>query len=150
MDWINDKQRSLKNKADSEERTKSIDTKTTFEKTFKMPDQNISEKACYAEISVIYTQRNDKVEVEAGISNDECDSSYGNYIVRLKTADEAGQRKTVNHEESWKLENASHKEVVHLYDMDGDVELISARVHGNARDFCKCGNQQQILPPPVQ
>ena len=150
-DWGDDKQGRLN---ESIEANRSIDINTTFEKTIKPPTLNPSEKACYAEISVQYDQRNDKVQIEAEISNEECNSSYGNYIVRIKTADDAGKTTSVDYNESWSLENAHQKKIEHTYSMGGDVELISARIRGSVGDFCKCGIQnhdktqgQEIIQP---
>jgi hypothetical protein len=154
-DWLYDKQRDTSSDLEyaarrtprsqntKEDKTVSIDTKLLVERLIQQPKLEATELACFAEVSISYAQMDDKIEVDAQIDNQECSSSYGKYTIRVRTSDETGETTTVNHEQAWQLENASQKQIVHVYDMNGDSELLSARIQGKAGDFCRCAAEKQ-------
>lgn len=102
------------------------------------PDQTLNEATCDAEISIEYAQMDDKVEVDAYISNQQCNSSHGQYTIRVSTRDKYGEKHLSNYEESWRLDSASKTQMTLVYDIGTNIELLSARIRGNAKDFCTC------------
>ena len=138
MDWITDKQRERQYEVDAEESAITVDINTPFEKTLAQPDLDVREVACEAEVSIWYSQMDDKVRVDTQVTNQQCSTSYGKYTVRVKTRDAAGETTTTNHVESWSLNKQSETKAAHIYDIKGDSELVSAKVHAKQKDFCTC------------
>ena len=143
MDWISDKQRNREYEIKAEENELTIDTNNPFEKTMSLPDQPVTDLLCDADVSISYSQMGDRVRVDAQVINEQCAASYGKYNVRVKTRDEDGETNMASHEESWSLDDASQLEATHYYDMNGDVELVWARIHAKPKDFCTCRNLSQ-------
>ena len=153
-DWVYDKQRekgtSTKYSArrtptpEPKREEQSIDELKNIlvERYISQPDLELSELACDAEISIEYTQMDDKVQVDTHISNQQCPSSHGRYTIRVRIRDKFGETHTSNHTEIWRLENSSQSVMGLLYDIGSDVELLSTRVHGSAQDFCTCDTQE--------
>lgn len=149
-DWLLERQRETgTNKEYAARRTappeqkregQSIDEleKILVEVFITPPDQALNEGGCDAEISIEYAQMDDKVEVDAYISNQQCNSSHGQYAIRVSTRDKYGEKHLSNYEESWRLDNASETEMTLVYEIGSDVELLSARIRGNTKDFCTC------------
>ena len=149
-DWLYEKQRASGNSTEYTARRTPTPKPTREEQSIEElkeilveafitpPEQEVNELICDAEISIEYTQMDDKVQVDAFISNQQCASSYGKYAIRVSTRDDFGQKHISNYEESWRLDNAAQTQVALIYDIGSDVELLSARIRGNARSFCTC------------
>ena len=153
-DWIYEQQRATgTNTKYAARRTSNPETKREEQSIEELegilvetfitpPAQELNNVVCDAEISLEYSQMDDKVQVDAHISNQQCASSFGNYEIRVSTRDRFGERHQSSHLESWRLDNASQNKVALMYDIGNDVELISARIRGNAKDFCTCVTEQ--------
>ena len=132
MDWINDKQRGTKKEKIL---TPGINIET--ELIIKAPEEEKS-LVCTGEVSLLYSQLDTIVEVETEINNEDCGASFGNYTLRIKTRNEAGETTTTNHTESWSRENSNPVSLVKNYSMNGDVDLASVRVRASFNDLCTC------------
>ena len=102
--------------------------------------------ACEVEISTSYFQAGDEVKVEAQIDNKQCGPSNGKYTVKVRTRDEAGESHTSKHQEVWSRDDQDSIVMKHIYSMNGDAELISARVQMPSKDYCTCINTVEEAP----
>ena len=112
---------------------KGIEIKTKV----TLPQQRVS-GLCDAALSISYTQMNDRVLMRREVANDDCPSSDGVYMVRIRTLSEDGEARTRTFEESWVLDNQSKDKSQKFYSMDGDVRLIWARVKTSRKTRCTC------------
>ena len=102
-----------------------------------LPQQGIS-GLCDADLSISYTQMNDRVRIRREVANDDCPSSEGIYTLRIRTLGEDGEARTRTFEESWVLDNQTKDKSQEFYSMDGDVRLIWARVKTSRKTRCVC------------
>ncbi len=102
-----------------------------------LPQQGVS-GLCDADLSISYTQMNDRVRIRRQVANDNCPSSDGVYTLRIRTLSEDGEARTRTFEESWVLDNQTKDKSEKFYSMDGDVRLIWARVKTSRKTRCVC------------
>ena len=112
---------------------KGIEVKTKV----TLPQQVVSD-ICDADLSITYTQMNDRVRVIRDVANDDCPSSDGKYTLRIRTLGEDGEAQTRTFEESWVLDNQARDRERKFYSMDGDVKLIWARIKTSRKTRCVC------------
>jgi hypothetical protein len=93
---------------------------------------------CEVEVASSYSQMGDFVEVETIVENNQCGPSNGKYIVNVRTQDKAGNINLSKYEEVWSRADAESVQLEHRYSMNGDAELVSARIRMPSRDYCSC------------
>lgn len=111
---------------------------TAYEKTFTAPPIVSEELACEIEISSDYWQLGDRAKLEALIETDQCAAAQGEYTVRVKTRNDNGDARTRKFQETWSRADNVPVTVKHVYDMDGDAELVNIRVHMSLDTACTC------------
>ena len=136
IDWLHDKQRK---KSKEKVFTPRINIKT--ELVIKAPEEE-KNLACKAEVSLLYSQIDTIIEVESEITNEDCGASYGKYKLRIKTRSEASETTTTTHNETWSREDSNTVKLLKEYDMNGDVDLVSVRVHASFEGLCTCKEEE--------
>ena len=118
---------------------KGIEVKTKV----TLPQQGLT-GLCDADLSISYTQMNDRVRIVRNVANEDCPSSDGIYTLRIRTLGDNGEARTRTFEESWVLEDQKKDRTEKYYSMDGDTRLIWAKVKTSRKTRCVCR-----IPPPT-
>ncbi|MEC8868292.1 MAG: hypothetical protein VYC86_05690 [Pseudomonadota bacterium] len=103
-----------------------------------LPQQKIS-NLCDADLSISYTQMNDRVRIVQEVSNEDCPTSEGIYTLRIRTLGESGEARTRTFEENWVLDKQTTGKTQKFYSMDGDTRLIWAKIKTSRKTRCICG-----------
>ena len=93
---------------------------------------------CDADLSISYTQMNDRVRIVRNVANEDCPSSDGIYTLRIRTLGDDGEARTRTFEASWVLEDQNSDRREDYYSMDGDTRLIWAKVKTSRKTRCVC------------
>jgi len=111
-----------------------------IEKRLVLPAQQSAQAAnqCEAEFEISYYQANDRIKVEALIDNKTCAASHGEFLIRIKAVDEAGEMKTQSFPETWARSDESAVQVRREYPMNGAARLIWARINADSNTACAC------------
>ena len=112
---------------------KGIEVKTKV----TLPQQGVT-GLCDADLSISYTQMNDRVRIVRNVVNEDCPSSDGIYTLRIRTLGDDGEARTRTFEESWVLEDQKKDRTEKYYSMDGDTRLIWAKVKTSRKTRCVC------------
>ena len=112
---------------------KGIEVKTKV----TLPQQGVT-GLCDADLSISYTQMNDRVRIVRSLVNEDCPSSDGIYTLRIRTLGDDGEARTRTFEESWVLEDEKKDRTEEYYSMDGDTRLICAKVKTSRKTRCVC------------
>ena len=83
---------------------KGIEVKTKV----TLPQQGVT-GLCDADLSISYTQMNDRVRIVRNVANEDCPSTDGIYTLRIRTLGDDGEARTRTFEESWVLEDQKNK-----------------------------------------
>ena len=98
--------------------------------------------ACDAEIEVSYLQMHEQIRIDTTIRNSDCAASSGEYVLKVRTANDNGEQRMREFAESWSrtadepMEQAVKNR--HFYDMDGDVRLVRVQVATTRKTKCRC------------
>ena len=112
-----------------------------------LPQQRVSD-LCDANLSISYTQMNDRVRIVREVSNDDCPSSEGVYTLRIRTMGDGGNARTRTFEESWLLDGQAEEKAQKYYSMDGDTRLIWAKIKTSRKTRCICGRPARASDNP--
>lgn len=117
----------------------------TFKKLIVLPGQSMNRAlACNANISISYTQMNERIRVKTSIDHEDCAASSGEYRLRIRTRDEALELHTVEISKSWAREKNAVIELTEYYDIGADVDLVSLRIKQSPKKGCTCKDESLI------
>ncbi len=126
----------------AEEPPAEPDEQHQIKRKFTLPAQTLGpENACQAELGIAYTQMYDKVRVRTTVKNIDCADATGDYTIRIRTLNEAGEVRMRSFEESWAHAGEWPLVITEHYAMDGDTDLVWARVNTNPRTLCLCNTK---------
>ena len=94
--------------------------------------------SCHAEVAISYVQMYDKVRVDTTIEHDDCAASGGDYTLRMRSIDAAGEARVDEFEESWQRDDAATVEIRRFYPVDPERELKWMRVRTVRKTNCQC------------
>ncbi len=107
--------------------------------------------SCRAEVSISYVQMYDKVRVDTTIDHDGCAASSGDYTLRMRTKDAAGEAHVDEFEESWQRDDAATVQTTRYYPVDPQREVKWMRVRTVRKTNCQCHGaaEQDAAAEPV-
>ena len=105
-----------------------------------IPEQQLPQEAaaCDAEFSISYWQVNDRVKVDASVENQACIASHGEFDLRIRTKDAAGEISTRSFTESWSRRSEGTIQLTRYYPMAGANDLIWVMVNPKRKTACIC------------
>lgn len=95
---------------------------------------------CRADVAISYVPMYDKVRVETTVEHDGCETSSGDYTLRVRTRGSDGEVATQDIDESWHRTQAGRVESTKVYPLDPERELVWVRVRTERKSNCRCGD----------
>ena len=100
------------------------------------------ENGCAAEVHISYLQMHERIRVDTTIENQDCAASSGEYVLRVRTVDSAGEQHTREIAETWSRANDQPVETQRFYDMDGNSRLVRVQVSTSRKTNCRCATNE--------
>ena len=91
--------------------------------------------ACKADLRLEYLQKGLNAHVKTTLSNEECDASFGNYIVRIRYKDAQGEIDQVEFEETWIRNGDADVTSEKDYFVGDDIDIVRINTR---RLSCSC------------
>ena len=109
-----------------------------IDRTISVPAPQLEQPDCQPELSISYQQMNDRVRVDTTVVNRQCGASSGEYTIRVRSRAETGEIHTRDFPERWSRTDAEDFQTTAFYSMEGDLNLLWARVMASRTDLCSC------------
>lgn len=132
-------ERSFKKTVFEAEKEESLELGGEIRHEYKVElKSSLPQPECRAEVSISYVPMYDKVRVETTVEHDGCAKSSGDYMLRVRTRDAAGEVTTQDIGETWQRTDAVRVDRTKVYPLDPERELVWVRVRTERKTNCRC------------
>lgn len=104
-------------------------------RTVELRPMRMTTGGCAASLQIDWYQRDTVVRVRATIDNEQCAASSGSYSIRVRHRDDAGERETLDFDETWQRDDAEPVVIERDYAVGSGVTVTRA---SGRRLRCEC------------